>query len=166
MQYYLAKLGIAFIRGHRIFRGIFLWGAFSFWLFVSVAVAQYQVDSWTTANGLPQNTVNGILQTRDGYLWLTSFDGLVRFDGLRFTVFNTVNTQGILSNRFTMLFEDATGTLWIANESKGVTRYRNGVFTAYTTGQGLPPSPIHRMRQDADGCILMQAASRVVRFKD
>ncbi len=48
-----------------------------------------QFDSWTTENGLPQNSVNDILQTRDGYLWLATHGGLVRFDGVRFVVFDT-----------------------------------------------------------------------------
>ncbi len=48
---------------------------------------EYQFDRWTTDDGLPQNAINAILQTQDGYLWLATFDGLVRFDGLQFTVF-------------------------------------------------------------------------------
>src|SRR5882762_7484137 len=73
----------------------------------TAAHAQYQVESWTTDNGLPQNTIHSILQTRDGYLWLTTQDGLVRYDGVRFTVFNKNNTKGINSNRFTQLIVDA-----------------------------------------------------------
>jgi hypothetical protein len=49
--------------------------------------AQYRVDSWTTENGLPQNSVYAILQTRDGYLWFTTLDGLVRYNGAQFVVF-------------------------------------------------------------------------------
>jgi hypothetical protein len=50
--------------------------------------AQFRVDAWTTENGLPSNWVRALTQTRDGYLWLTTQDGLVRFDGMRFRVFN------------------------------------------------------------------------------
>ena len=64
------------------------------------------LESRTNDNGLPQNTVRSIIQIRDGYLWLTTFDGLVRFDGVRFKVFNTNNTKGLTSNRFTALYED------------------------------------------------------------
>ena len=59
------------------------------------ATEQFRFDSWTTDNGLPQVSVNSILQTRDGFLWLTTFGGLVRYDGLRFQVFNTGNCSGI-----------------------------------------------------------------------
>src|SRR5262245_32659542 len=74
--------------------------------------AQYRFDQWTTDNGLPQNSVRGIVQTRDGYLWMTTFDGLVRFDGVRFTVFNKSNSPGIANNRFWTIFEDRFGDLW------------------------------------------------------
>src|SRR4030095_4747645 len=88
--------------------------------------AQYRFDSWTTDEGLPQNTVSAILQTRDGYLWLATAGGLVRFDGLRFTVFDKGNTKGLISVRFSALFEDAERSLWIGTEDGGLTRYRNG----------------------------------------
>src|SRR5262250_2987897 len=70
----------------------------------SVAFSQYHIDSWTTDNGLPQNVIRDVCQTPDGYLWLATMDGLVRFDGVRFTVFSRSNTPGILGNRFTSLY--------------------------------------------------------------
>jgi hypothetical protein len=79
---------------------------FVLWLSTTTAHAQYRFDHWTADNGLPQNSVRDIVQTRDGYLWMTTFDGLVRFDGVRFTVFNKSNTPGLASNRFFNLFED------------------------------------------------------------
>jgi ligand-binding sensor domain-containing protein len=59
----------------------------------------YRFDQWTTSNGLPQNSVVKIAQTRDGYLWLATHDGLARFDGVRFTVFDWGNTPALKSNR-------------------------------------------------------------------
>ena len=59
-------------------------------------IGQYRFDSWTTDNGLPQNGVREITQTPDGYLWFTTFDGLVRFDGGKFTVFDKNNSKGKL----------------------------------------------------------------------
>ncbi len=72
----------------------------------SAAQAQYRFDSWTADNGLPQNSVYSIQQTPDGYLWLTTLDGLVRFDGVRFTVFNKSNSKGLTTNRFTSLLAE------------------------------------------------------------
>ncbi|MBI4747474.1 MAG: hypothetical protein HY774_03255 [Acidobacteria bacterium] len=104
----------------------------------SIAVAQYHFDSWTTDNGLPQNGLRTIVQTPDGYLWFTTFDGLVRFDGVRFTIFNRSNSKGIHSNRFTNLYVDKEGTLWAATEDQSLTIYRQGQFTSYTQADGLP----------------------------
>jgi len=81
------------------------------------AAAQYRFDHWTADNGLPQNSVRDIVQTRNGYLWLATLDGLVRFDGVRFTVFNKSNSPGIISNRFLQLYEDGQGDLWPAQKA-------------------------------------------------
>lgn len=118
------------------------------------ATAQYRFDSWTTDNGLPQNSVRSIIQTRDGYLWLTTFDGLVRFDGARFTVFDKSNTRGLSSNRFTALYEDKNGTLWAGTGDGGLTLYRDGLFTSYTTADGLPNGQILGFEYDLNGELL------------
>ncbi|MFH4259108.1 two-component regulator propeller domain-containing protein, partial [Acinetobacter baumannii] len=65
---------------------------------------------------MPQNTVRAILQTRDGYLWLATDEGLARFDGLRFTIFDKQNTAAIASNTIQVLYEDARGDLWIGTD--------------------------------------------------
>ena len=111
----------------------------------------YRFDRWTTDNGLPQNTVVDVIQTRDGYLWLTTFDGLARFDGVRFTVFDKSNSKGINSNRFTDLYEARDGTLLIGTEDAGLTVYRNGIFTTYTTADGLPSNQVLKIVLDPNG---------------
>jgi len=77
----------------------------------------YRITFWTTEEGLPQNTVNDICQTRDGYLWFTTLDGLVRYDGVRFRVSNKSNSPGLASNRLLRLVEDADGALWIGSDT-------------------------------------------------
>src|SRR4051794_31221929 len=88
--------------------------------------AQYRIDQWTADDGLPQNSVYGIVQTHDGYLWLATLDGLARFDGVHFKVFNKSNSPGIINNRFVSLFETAGGDLWGGTEESGAVRYRSG----------------------------------------
>ena len=69
--------------------------------------AQDRFDSWTTDNGLPQNQINGIIQTRDGYLWLTTFNGLVRYDGARFKVLLAKDRQSpVARDRVTRRCDD------------------------------------------------------------
>lgn len=131
-----------------------------------VATAQYRLESWTNDNGLPQNTVRSITQTRDGYLWLTTFDGLVRFDGVQFKVFNTNNTRRITNNLFTALYEDKDGTLWIGTAGGGLALYRDGTFTSYTTNDGLPSDQITNFTPDLNGELLIQTGAGHVYMRD
>ena len=130
------------------------------------ASSQYHFDVWTTDNGLPQNSVNSMLQTRDGFLWLTTFDGLVRYDGVHFTIFNAGNTTGLKSSRFSQLFEDRAGNLWIMTEDFGLVRYRDGLFTTITREDGLPNERVLHVRDDLDGTLMMETDEGLVWWKD
>jgi signal transduction histidine kinase/ligand-binding sensor domain-containing protein len=116
--------------------------------------AKYHYATWTVDEGLPQNSVNFILQTRDGYLWLTTSDGLVRYDGVRFTVFNRNNSEGVVSNRFRPLYEGGDGALWAGTDDGGVTVLRGGRFTTYTTKDGLPDDQVWALAGDGAGGLL------------
>lgn len=112
---------------------------------------QYRFDTWTTDNGLPQNGLREITQTPDGYLWFTTFDGLVRFDGVRFTSFGKGNTKGIINNRFTGLYSDRDGTLYATTMEDGVlTIYRNGGFSTFSS-EKVPGHYIQTIKPDAGG---------------
>lgn len=129
--------------------------SFSVWLifllsFAPDAPAQVQFDTWTTENGLPQNSINDILQTRDGYLWLATNNGLTRFDGARFAVFDR-SAEGIRSQRVRSLLEDSKGTLWAGSEDGMLIRYRNGKFKTYTAEDGLPQAQAARIEEDDGG---------------
>ncbi len=82
------------------------------------------VRSWGTRAGLPQNTINAITRTRDGYLWLGTQDGLARFDGLRFTTFGL--EEGLQSVEIQTLLEDGEGSLWIGTRGGGLSRFAKG----------------------------------------
>ncbi len=77
---------------------------------------------WTTADGLPVDSVNDVVRATDGYLWLATFDGLVRFDGVRFVVYDTETTPALGSNRLVSLFESRDGALWMRTEPGHVVR--------------------------------------------
>jgi len=115
--------------------------------------AQYRFDVWTTENGLPQNIVRAIAQTPDGYLWLATFNGLARFDGVRFTVFDKSNTPGIGSNRFSFMCEDRTGDLWLTAEGGQLTRYHQGQFHTVGAELGLTSGTARALASDPEGHI-------------
>jgi ligand-binding sensor domain-containing protein/signal transduction histidine kinase len=89
------------------------------------ARSDYLVDPWDTEHGLPNSSVTAIAQTPDGYLWVGTYDGLARFDGVRFL---PVNTPALGHARIQDLYLDASGTLWINTYRGGLTSFRDGVF--------------------------------------
>ena len=95
------------------------------------SISQYGLDLWSIEEGLPSATVRHILQTHDGYLWLGTLSGLVRFDGVRFTVFDRGNTPQMRDHSIACLFEDRAGTLWIGTDGGGLLSLRAGRFEAY-----------------------------------
>ncbi len=94
---------------------------------------EYGRQWWQSDSGLPQNTVRAITQTRDGFLWIATEAGLVRFDGVDFAVFDTGDTPALHSDLIGSLQEDAQGTLWIGTAS-GLVCEHAGTFTAYDAG--------------------------------
>lgn len=100
-------------------------------------IDQYQLDAWQADEGLPQSSAWSILQSADGYLWLATYGGVVRFDGVRFTVFNTENTPALPSNIVYSLAEGPEGTLWVGTYGGGLVRYRDGEWARLTQREGL-----------------------------
>jgi signal transduction histidine kinase/ligand-binding sensor domain-containing protein/AraC-like DNA-binding protein len=97
--------------------------------FVDGPAPGFVLESWTIADGLPVNSITRIIQSKSGYIWLATFDGLVRFDGLRFTVFNVANSEGLPTNRIVDLSEAKDGSLMLTTELGQLVRFENGVFT-------------------------------------
>jgi ligand-binding sensor domain-containing protein len=121
----------------------------------SKAVTQYQLDVWTERNGLPQGSVQAITQTRDGYLWIATRDGLARFDGVTFTTFRSENSPGLPSNDIRALEEDRQGRLWIGTFNAGLSCYSNGRFRAYSKKDGCQAMVclrFSRTAKDRCGC--------------
>ena len=122
-------------------------------------------QAWVTENGLPQNTVQTIVQTHDGYLWVGTQDGLARFDGLNFTVFDKENTSAFKSNDIRFLYEDRQGRLWIST-SYGLLCRHNGQLTAFTVSDGLPDNSVGDVVEDANGNIWIGTAGGLTRFEN
>jgi ligand-binding sensor domain-containing protein/signal transduction histidine kinase len=97
-------------------------------------------QSWQREQGLPQNPVRAMAQTRDGYLWLGGDGGLARFDGLRFIPFDV--REGMRGEPVSSLLEDASGNFWIGTLGGGLICLRDGHFSAYTISNGLPSDAI------------------------
>ena len=108
--------------------------------------------TWNTENGLPQNSVNRIVQTPDGYLWLATFDGLARFDGARFKIFKKSNTPPLPMNRIAILLVDAAGRLWIWTEDPNtIVLYEQGKFRAFLKGTDFDADHIYNVTMEEGG---------------
>src|SRR6202050_4011251 len=92
--------------------------------------SQYVVDNWQIPEGLPQTSAQTIARTRDGYLWVGTQEGLARFDGVRFTVFDSGNEPAIPNKDICELHVDTAGRLWIGTRS-GIALFENGHFTPF-----------------------------------
>ncbi len=125
---------------------------------------QYLTTVWQTEQGLPQNSVNALLQDHDGYLWIGTFGGLARFDGERFKVFDSAGTPGFGSNQILSLYESRSGVLWIGTVDGGLIRLENGVATTYTERDGLPSRFIASLRGDAEGNVWIKSSRGVAKF--
>lgn len=117
----------------------------------SLALTQYLLDTWTTDEGLPQNTIHAIAQTPDGYLWVSTQEGLARFDGQRFTLFSKKNTPAFSNNDILSLLVDHAGALWIGTNGGGLLRYQDHHFETFTTTDGLGSNHIGSLYEDRNG---------------
>ena len=127
-------------------------------------ITQYVHDVWLRDNGLPQNTVKDILQTRDGYLWLATQEGLARFDGARFVVFNARNGAALPDDNIWTLGEDGDGSLWIGTPG-GLVRMQNGTLATFTSQDGLPANHVRAIHRDRRGILWIANAGELSVFE-
>ncbi|MEW6758298.1 MAG: diguanylate cyclase [Acidobacteriota bacterium] len=116
----------------------------------TVAVTQCAALTLGLNRELPDGTVTALAQTRDGYLWIGTTEGLARFDGARSTVFTAGNSPGLPSSYVTALEAVSDGSLWIGT-ANGLSHYRDGSFESFTTRQGLPKDVVLCLEEDARG---------------
>jgi signal transduction histidine kinase/ligand-binding sensor domain-containing protein len=129
------------------------------------SLAAYQRQTWQTESGLPQNTVHAILQTHDGYLWFGTEGGLVRFDGVKFTVYDSQNTPAIRGNNIRALLEDRGQALWIGT-ADGLAVFRAGGKAVFTRDQGLPNNSVWSISQDGAGRLRVLTASGSAEYRN
>jgi len=116
----------------------------------SLRLSQYVLDNWQIPEGLPQSSAQAIARTPDGYLWVGTQEGLARFDGVRFTVFNGENEAGIPDKQISVLTVDRSGRLWIGTRA-GITVLENGHFTPYKGSTGLAHAYVHAIVEGKSG---------------
>ena len=127
------------------------------WMVAGLAAAAepspipYSARVWGTEDGLPQNRVQTISQTPDGYLWIGTSGGLVRFDGVRFTNFDRSNTPALLDDSILALYPARDGGMWVGTEGGGVVRMNGRSFSTFGPDQGLTNGFVRALREDRSG---------------
>jgi signal transduction histidine kinase/ligand-binding sensor domain-containing protein len=129
----------------------------------STPLASYGRQAWGMENGLPQNTVQALAQTRDGFIWLGTEVGLVRFDGIGFQVFDQNTNQGTggplpPGNDIRCLLAAKDGALWIGT-SEGLAQWKDGAVKQFTVADGLPSNIIRSVREDQQGGVIVSTES-------
>ena len=130
------------------------------------AISQYVHSNWGLEEGLPQNTVNSILQTSDGYIWLSTQEGLVRFDGVRFKVYDKRNVPEITTSYIRTLCEDSKGNLWVGTNGGGAVCINDGKFKLYANHEEVPENQVFRIIEDSSGSIWFGTSGGLTRLKN
>jgi len=127
----------------------------------------YVVTTWQMQDGLPSERVRTVLQTRDGYIWVATFNGAAQFDGVRFRVFNEANTPPLRNRVISCLFEDAAGRLWFGSDTGEITWRDEIGFHALAVTNNWPISPIARFAEGADGNLwVLSHAGFILRLRN
>ncbi|HTH47885.1 MAG TPA: two-component regulator propeller domain-containing protein, partial [Candidatus Limnocylindria bacterium] len=116
-------------------------------------VSEYLLTHWSSDDGLPQNSIISMAQTSDGYIWLSTFGGLARFDGVHFEVFDGDLVPALAGEYFSTLRADQRGNLWMHGGHKGLVVGRNGHFRQLGEAEGLPPTGVEAIEVSSDGNV-------------
>ncbi|MEP5944804.1 MAG: two-component regulator propeller domain-containing protein [Balneola sp.] len=112
---------------------------------------EYLIRHYTIEDGLPVNSINGMAQDDDGYLYVSTYDGLVQYDGYAFKVYNSGNTKGLGTNRFLGLLKSRANDIWLYNEGGVITLKRGDAFKTFRTSEVAGPA--NRIVEGTDGRI-------------
>ena len=133
---------------------------------VGAGSENYTTRVWQTHDGLPQQTVQAIAQTQDGFLWIGTTGGLLRFDGSRFVTYERGNAPAFQENSVFSLMTARDGTLWIGTEGGGLIRMRDGRFRTFGTADGLLDGFVRATLEDASGAIWIGTDNGLFRIEN
>lgn len=126
----------------------------------------FLIANWQTEDGLPQNSVTALVQTHDGYIWVGTINGLARFDGVRFAVFNVLNCPELPDNTIVGLFEACDGTLLIVTDGGGIAAFRNGRFERLQYSLGEREKLLSCLNTRDEGSVFLANSGLMWRWLD
>jgi ligand-binding sensor domain-containing protein/signal transduction histidine kinase len=131
------------------------------------SIKQFVQEVYTTANGLPQNSGHALCQSKDGFIWVATEEGLARFDGMGFTIFDRTNTPEFRHSFFVLAIQDSSGTMWFRPTfaAPGLYSYSNDKFTYVDTSNGLPSNNTSCVSMDSKGSAFFGTDKGVAEFR-
>ncbi len=135
------------------------------WSSLDQPVFQYNSRTWQTDEGLPDNVVQAIAQAHDGFLWVGTREGLARFDGVAFTIFNAKNTPEMENSSITALCSDQRGALWIGTDGGGLDCLSNGKFSHYGKTNGLAGNTVRAVFESINGVVWIGTTTGLSKFE-
>jgi len=125
------------------------------------------ISIWGRENGLPQSAVSGVLQSASGYLWVGTYNGLARFDGVNFETFDRTNWPDLKSGRVTALLEDSWGKIWVGDETGGLSIVTNDGKSFQALPRKWSARAVTAIRENSDGELwLLLSNGELVRRRD
>jgi len=119
---------------------------------VDRAISQYAHRAWRIEEGLPNSVVRGVTQTEDGSLWIGTYDGMARFDGDEFELFNRTNLPKLRRDTVLALLKSRDGALWLGTNGGGAARWK-GSLDLLTKRDGLPSDIVTCFAEGGDGTL-------------
>lgn len=116
-------------------------------------IIESSIDQWTTEAGLVSNNLTHVFPSKSGFLWISSYNGMVRFDGQRFEIFNKVSLPYLQSEAFYRIYEGPTGALWLASQGSGILVYDRGEFRQLIPNNKILPKSIRCLAHNPDGSL-------------
>ena len=124
----------------------------------------FMFRSWQREQGLPENYVRALAQTRDGYVWEGSDEGISSFDGVNFSSLGL--REGFQSGPVRVLYGDSKGALWIGSVDAGLSCWQGGKLRKFTTRDGLPSDSITALAEDSDGRLWVGTQAGLVALQN
>ena len=103
-------------------------------------INKYTMDNWTIDDGLRSNTINHVMQSNKGFIWMSTYNGLIRFDGHQFESFDKRKIGNIDVDSFYKIYESEDSTLFFITQKEGILTFKNGIFNPYEFNNNLPGS--------------------------
>jgi ligand-binding sensor domain-containing protein/signal transduction histidine kinase len=152
-----------YLKRYRVLLALLFWWPMAVWAGTTGFLPQdLTLKAWTKQQGLPDDTVTAVLQSRDGYLWVGTSGGLARFDGIRFVPVLPAPRPTNAAIRVAALCEDAAGELWVGTQGDGLFCYANGVLRPYRGRMGRLDDSINSIAQAAEGKLWLGTPSGLV----